>query len=126
MADVDVDHRGIIMVSAVVVGSTADLFSSDPDLSEVTTNLPSMAVPSTTVTPGWVLTILSLVPLLWQSLVVACRGEELTDLRVLLSYLVHGFRSSNLASLLDVAAWWLCLYQGHLLLLRQVLHLYRQ
>ena len=59
MADVDVDHRGIIMVSAVVVGSTADLDSADPDLSEVTTNLPSMAVPSTTVTPGWVLSILS-------------------------------------------------------------------
>jgi hypothetical protein len=126
MADVDVDHRGIIMVSAVVVGSTADLDSADPDLSEVTTNLPSMTVPSTTVTPGWVVIILSLVPLLWQSLVVTCRGEELTDLRVLLSYLVHGFRSSNLASLLDVGAWWLCLYQGHLLLLRQVLHLYRQ
>ena len=126
MADVDVDHRGIIMVSAVVVGSTADRDSSNPDLSEATTNLPSMTVPSTTVTPGWVVIILSLVPLLWQSLVVACRGEELTDLRVLLSYLVHGFRSSNLASLLDVGAWWLCLYQGHLLLLRQVLHLYRQ
>ena len=59
MADVDVDHRGIIMVSAVVVGSTADRDSADPDLSEVTTNLPSMTVPSTTVTPGWVLTILS-------------------------------------------------------------------
>jgi hypothetical protein len=59
MADVDVDHGGIIMVSAVVVGSTADRDSDDPDLSEVTTNLPSMTVPSTTVTPGWVLTILS-------------------------------------------------------------------
>ena len=126
MADVDVDHRGIIMVSAVVVGSTADRESADPDLSEVTTNLPSMTVPSTTVTPGWVVIILSLVPLLWQSLVVTCRGEELTDLRVLLSYLVHVFRSSNLASLLDVGAWWLCLYQGHLLLVSQVLHLNRQ
>ena len=92
------------MVSAVVVGSTADLDSADPDLSEVTTNLPSMTVPSTTVTPGWVLTILSQVSLLWQSLVVACRGEELTDLCVLLSYLVHCFRSSYLASLLDVCA----------------------
>ena len=59
MTDVDVDHRGIIMVSAVIVGSTADLDSADPDLSEVTTNLPSMTVPTTTVTPGWVLTILS-------------------------------------------------------------------
>jgi len=124
MADVDVDHRGIIMVSAVVVGSTADLDSANPDLSEVTTNLPSMTVPSTTVTPGWVLPILSLVPLLWQSLVVACRGEELTDLRVLLGYLVHGFRSPDLASFLDVGTWWLCLHQGHLFLLRQVLHLY--
>ena len=126
MADVDVDHRGIIMVSAVVVGSTADRDSADHDLSKVITNLPSMTVPSTTVTPGWVVIILSVVLLLWQSLVVLIRGEELTDLRVLLSYLVHGFRSSNLASLLDVGAWWLCLYQGHLLLLRQVLHLYRQ
>ena len=65
MADVDVDHRGIIMVSAVVVGSTADRDSADHDLSEVTTKLPSMTVPSTTVTPGWVVIILSLVPLLW-------------------------------------------------------------
>ena len=89
-------------------------------------NLPSMTVPSTTVTPGWVVTILSLVLLLWQSLVVLSRGEELTDLRVLLSYLVHGFRSSNLASLLDVGAWWLRLHQCHLLLLSQVLHLDRQ
>ena len=59
MADFDVDHGGIIMVSTVVVGSTADCDSADHDLSEVTTNLPSMTVPSTTVTPGWVLTILS-------------------------------------------------------------------
>ena len=126
MADVDVDHGGIIMASAVVVGSTADRDSADHDLSKVITNLPSMTVPSTTVTPGWVVIILSLVTLLWQSLVVTCRGEELTDLRVLLSYLVHGFRSSNLASLLDVGVWWLCLYQSHLLLFSQVLHLNRQ
>jgi len=126
MADVDVDHEGNIMGSTVAVGSNADRDSADHDISKMITNLPSMTVPSTTVTPGWVVIILSLVPLLWQPLVVACRGEELTDLCVLLSYLVHGFRSSNLASLLDVAAWWLCLYQGHLLLLRQVLHLYRQ
>ena len=126
MADVDVDHGGIIMVSAVVVSSTTDLDSADPDLSEVTTNLPSMAVPSTTVTPGWVVTILSLVLLLWQSLVVLSRGEELTDLRVLLSYLVHGFRSPDLYSFPDVGAWWLRLHQCHLLLLSQVLHLDRQ
>ena len=113
------------MASGVVVGSTADRDSADHDLSKVTTNLPSMTDPSTTVTPGWVEIILSLVPLLWQSLVVTCRGEELIDLRVLLSYLVHGFRSSNLASLLDVGTRWLCLHQGHLLLLCQVLHLDR-
>ena len=59
MADVDVDHRGIIMVSAVVVGSTADRDSADHDISKMIPNLPSMTVPSTTVTPGWVLTILS-------------------------------------------------------------------
>ena len=124
MADVDINHGGNIMVSAVVVGSTADRDSADHDLSKVTTNLPSMTVLSTTVTPGWVVIILSLVTLLWQSLVVTCRGEELTDLRVLLSYLVHGFRPPDLASFLDVGTWRLCLHQGHLFLLRQVLHLY--
>ena len=102
MADVDVDHRGIIMASAVDFCSTADRDIADHDLSKVITNLPSMTVPSTTVTPGWVVIILSLVPLLWQPLVVTCRGEELIDLRVLLSYLVHGFRSSNLASLVSI------------------------
>ena len=66
MADVDVDHGGIIMVSAVVVGNTADGDSSaDHDLSKVTTNLPSMTIPSSTMTPGWVVIILSLIPLLW-------------------------------------------------------------
>ena len=124
MADVDVDHRGNIMGSTVAVGNTADRDTADHDISKMIPNLPSMTVPSTTVTPSWVVIILSLVTLLWQSLVVTCRGEELIDLRVDLSYLVHGFRSSNLASLLDVAAWWLCLHQGHLFLLRQVLHLY--
>ena len=84
-----------------------------------------MTVPSTTVTPGWVVIILSSVPLLCHSLVVISRGEELIDLGVLLSYLVYGFRSSNLASFLDIGAWWLCLHQGHLLLLSQVLHLDR-
>jgi hypothetical protein len=58
MADVDVDHGGIIMASAVVVGSTADRDSADHDLSKVITNLPSMTVPSTSVTPGWVVIIL--------------------------------------------------------------------
>ena len=125
MADVDADHEGNIMGSTVAVGSTADRDSADHDISKMITNLPSMTVPSTTVTPGWVVIILSLVTLLWQSLVVTCRGEELIDLRVLLSYLVHGFRSSNLASLLDVGTRWLCLHQGHLLLLCQVLHLDR-
>ena len=126
MADVDVDHVGIIMALTVVVGSTADHDNADHDLSKVATNLPSMTVPSTTVTPAWVVTILSLVPLLWQSLVVLSRGEEFVDLFVLLSYLVHGFRSTDLTSFLDVGAWWLCLHQGHLLLFSQVLHLDRQ
>jgi hypothetical protein len=58
MADVDVDHEGNIMGSTVAVGNTADRDSADHDLSDLTTNLPSMTVPSTTVTPGWVLTIL--------------------------------------------------------------------
>ncbi len=125
MADVDVDHGGNIMGSTVAVGSTADRDNANHDISKMIPNLPSMTVPSTTVTPGWVVIILSLVPLLWQSLVVTCRGEELTDLRVLLSYLVHGFRSSNLASFPDIGIWWLRLYQGHLFLLCQVLHLDR-
>ena len=125
MADVDVDHEGNIMGSTVAVGNTADRDSADHDISKMIPNLPSMTVPSTTVTPGWVVIILSLVPLLWQPLVVTRRGEELIDLRVLLSYLVHGFRSSNLASLLDVGTRWLCLHQGHLFLLCQVLHLDR-
>jgi len=64
MADVDVYHEGNIMGSTVAVGSTADRDSADHDISKMITNLPSMTVPSTTVTPGWVVIILSLVPLL--------------------------------------------------------------
>jgi hypothetical protein len=54
MADVDVDHRGNIMASTVGVGNTADRDSADHDISKMIPNLPSMTVPSTTVTPGWV------------------------------------------------------------------------
>ena len=52
MADVDVDHEGNIMGSAVAVGNTADRDSADHDISKMIPNLPSMTVPSTTVTPG--------------------------------------------------------------------------
>ena len=127
MADVDVDHGGIIMASAVVVGRTTDRDSADHDLSKVTTNLPSMTVPSTTVTPGWAVYASSLVPLRWRCHTATTgRVEELIYLSVgpgnLLSQL---WTSRSLLSCLYILCGWCCLHQSHLLLLSQVLHLDR-
>ena len=109
MADVGVVHGGTVMESAVVVGSSADLGSADYDFSKVTTNLPTMTVPSTTETPGWVMIVPSLVPLLWRRVVVTSRGEEFTNLRACFCYLVDVLRSSNLATFLNICTRWLCL-----------------
>ena len=115
------------MASAVVVGSSADdLDSADHEFSRVTTNLPTMTVPSTTVTPGWVMIVPSLVPLLWRRLVVTSRAKEFTDLCVYFCYLVDVIRTSNLATFLNICTRWLCLNECHLLLVSQVLHLDRQ
>ena len=115
------------MASAVVVGSSADdLGSADHYFSKVTTNLPTMTVPSTTVTPGWAMIVPSLVPLLWRRFVVTSRAEEFTDLRVGFCYLVDVLRTSNLATFLNICTRWLCLNECHLLLVSQVLHLDRQ
>ena len=114
------------MASGVVVGSSADLGSADYDFSKVTTNLPTMTVPSTTVTPGWVMIVPSLVPLLRRRLVVTSRAEESTDLCVCFCYLVDVLRSSNLATFLNICTRWLSLNKCQLLLVSQVLHLDRQ
>ena len=126
MADVSVVHGGTVMASAVVVGSSTDLSSADHDFSRVTTNLPTMTVPSTTVTPGWAMIVPSLVSLLWRRLVVTSRAEEFTDLRVGFCYLVDVLRTSNLATFLNICTRWLCLNECHLLLVSEVLHLDRQ
>ena len=109
MADVGVVHGDTVMASAVVVGSSADLSSADHDFSKVTTNLPTMTVPSTTVTPGWVMNVPSLVPLLWRRLVVTSRAEEFTDLCVCFSYLVDVLRTSNFATFINICTRLLCL-----------------
>ena len=85
-----------------------------------------MAVPSTTVTPGWVMIVPSLVPLLWRHLVVTSRGEEFTNLRIGFCYLVDVLRSSNLPTFLNICTRWLSLNKCQLLLVSQVLHLDRQ
>ena len=126
MADVSVVHGGTVMASSDVVGSSANLSSADHDFSKVTTNLPTMTVPSTTVTPGWAIIVPSLVPLLGRRLVVTSRAEEFTDLRVGFCYLVDVLRTSNLATFLNICTRWLCLDERHLLLVSQVLHLDRQ
>ena len=102
MGDVGVVYGGTVMVSAVVVGSSADLSSADHDFSKVTTNLPTMTVPSTTVSPGGAIIVPSLVPLLWRHLVVTSRGEEFTNLRIGFCYLVDVLRPSNLATFLNI------------------------
>ena len=75
MADVGVVHGDTVMASAVVVGSSADLGSADYDFSKVTTNLPSMAVPSTNVIPGLVVILHSLVPHRQRYLTTTTMGE---------------------------------------------------
>ena len=66
MVVVGVDHGGTIMMSTADIGRSADRDSADHDLSEMTTNLPSMTVPSTTVTPGWAVYATSSVLLRWR------------------------------------------------------------
>ena len=82
MADVSVVPGRSVMGSITVVGSSADSDSADHDFSEVTANLPTMTVPSTTVTPGWAVYATSLVPLRWRCQATTGRVEELIYLSV--------------------------------------------
>jgi hypothetical protein len=82
MADVSDVHGRSVMGSIAVVGSRADRDSADHDFSKLTTNLPTMTVPSTTVTPGWAVYATSLVTLRWRYQATTGRVEELIYLSV--------------------------------------------
>jgi hypothetical protein len=62
----------------------------------------------------------------WHSLAPIGGSEELIDLGVGSRYLIDGPRSSDPTAFLDVGSWWCSLHQSHLLLLCQVLQLYRE
>ena len=104
MADVSVVHGRSVMGSIAVVGSRADRDSADHDFSEVTTNLPTMTVPSTTVTPGWAVYANSLVPLRWRcGTTTTGRVEELIYLSVGPGNLLSQFLTSrSLLTCLDI------------------------
>jgi hypothetical protein len=68
----------------------------------------------------------SLTLLWWWWSTITARGEEFVDLGIGLGNPRCSRWSPNLSFFLDVGAWWCCLHQSHLFLLRQILQLYRQ